>query len=218
MAIAQRTATIMRGLIKRYGPTSLKRALWDEEFSVGKWNFIDHTAGDCVYPYLEKYVADGSILDLGCGPGNTANELADTAYRTYVGVDISEAALVKARKRSEACGRSAKNSFAQGDFLSYLPSQRFDVILFRESMYHVPLGKVKLILDRYTEYLNDHGVFIVRMFASGREDGKSRSRPNAMIDIIEKSFDVVENRRHQEPGEPTVLVFRPRGSRIPVSG
>jgi SAM-dependent methyltransferase len=210
MYIAQRTATIMRGLIKRYGPSKIKRVLWDKEFSGGKWNFIDNTVGDCVYPYLEKYVANGSLLDLGCGPGNTATELAATAYRTYVGMDISEVALDKARKRTEETGRGDKNSFAQGDFLSYLPPQQFDVILFRESMYHVPLGQVKVILDWYTKYLKDGGVFIVRMFAAGREDGKSKHRPNVMIGVIENEFDVVEKRRHREAGEPTIIVFRPR--------
>jgi SAM-dependent methyltransferase len=201
----------MRGLVKRYGPSKIKRVLWDKEYSGGKWNFIDNTVGDCVYPYLEKYVANGSILDLGCGPGNTATELAATAYRSYVGVDISEAALDKARKRTEETGRRDKNSFAQGDFLSYLPSQQFDVILFRESMYHVPLGKVKVILDWYTKYLKDGGVFIIRMFVAACEDGKRKHRLNVMIDVIENEFDVVDKRRHRKAvGEPTVIVFRPR--------
>ena len=163
-----------------------------------------------MYPYLEEYVANGSILDLGCGPGNTATELAATAYRTYVGMDISEAALDKARRRTEKSGRAEKNTFAQGDFLSYAPTQQFDVILFRESMYHVPLGKVKMVLDRYTKYLKDGGVFIVRMFLASRDNGKSKQRPNAMISVIEKSFDVIEKRCHREPGEPAVIVFRPK--------
>jgi SAM-dependent methyltransferase len=210
MYITQRTATIVRGIVKRYGPSKMKRALWDEEFSGGKWNFIDNTTGDCVYPYLEKYVAGGDILDLGCGPGNTANELSAAAYRTYVGVDISEAALVKARMRSAEMGRAQKNGFAQGDFLSYQPPQNFDVILFRESMYHIPVGKVRAVLDKYASYLKDEGVFIVRMFAAGREDGKTRNRPNVMIGIIENTCDVIEKRRHELPGAPTVIVFRPR--------
>ena len=43
-----------------------------------------------------------SVADLGCGPGNTANELAETAYRNYIGVDISEEALAKAARRTDA--------------------------------------------------------------------------------------------------------------------
>ena len=67
----------------------------------------------------------GVAVDLGCGPGNTANELAGEAYGTYVGVDISEAALEKGRRRSEKNGRGSKNSFVQGDFIGYEPSGQF---------------------------------------------------------------------------------------------
>src|SRR5882762_487935 len=167
MPIVERTLRFVNGFLKSYGPSKLKRRLWDEEFSGGKWNFIDDTARDCVYRHLEKYVANGSILDLGCGPGNTANEMTANAYQTYVGLDISQAALDKAARRTEKNGRAEKNSFVQGDFLNYVPARSFDVILFRESMYHVPVEKIKGMLNRYSRYLTDGGVFIVRMSAYG---------------------------------------------------
>jgi SAM-dependent methyltransferase len=207
----------MRGLLKRYGPSNTKRLLWDQEFSSGKWNFIDNTVGDCVYPHLERYAEKGSILDLGCGPGNTANELSATVYRTYVGVDISEAALSKATRRTEESGRADKNHFAQGDFLTYVPTQQFDVILLREAMYHVPLRKVKAMLDRYSKYLRVGGVFIVRMVTSG--GGVRKHRLTETVAVIESEFDVVEKSQYGESG-PTVIVFRPRrGGRIePLRG
>jgi SAM-dependent methyltransferase len=182
--------------------------LWDQEFSGTHWDFIDDTAGDCVYAHLEKHLHYGSILDLGCGPGNTANELAGTAYTTYVGVDISEAALAKARKRTEENGRTAKNSFACSDFLDYRPAHQFDVILFRESMYHVPLGKVKPILDHFSKHLKNDGVFVVRMNIS---DGKGGVKPRlgAIVSVIEAGYDVVEKKQYGESG-PTVIVFRLR--------
>ncbi len=68
-----------------------------------------------------------------------------------------------ARRRTEQAGRTEKNSFALGDFLYYLAPQRYDVILFRESMYLVPLGKVKETLDRYSKHLKDSGVLVVRI-------------------------------------------------------
>src|SRR5271163_2299104 len=146
MYIVDRTLTFVRGFIMSYGPSGIKKRLWDKEFSGTKWNFIDNTAGDCVYPYLEKYAHNGNILDLGCGPGNTANELAGDAYQTYIGVDISEAALAKAVRRTEHSGRASKNSFVNCDFLDYNPALQFDIILFRESMYHIPYGQVLRIL------------------------------------------------------------------------
>ena len=206
MYIVDRTLRFTRGFLLSYGPTPVKKFFWDREFSNGKWNFIDDTATDCVYSHLERFCANRSVLDLGCGPGNTANELAPI-YRNYVGMDISEEALAKARRRTEQNGRSDKNSFQQGDFLSYVPPQKFDVILFREAMYHVPLGKVRGILDRFSPYLTDTGVFIVRLYVT--EKGKTKSRPSAMIGIMEKEFDVVEKMHYKKSGA-TVIVFRPK--------
>jgi len=209
MYIVDRTARFVRGFLLSYGPTNLKKRFWDKEYSEEKWSFAYNTVGDCVYPHLERHTANGSILDIGCGSGNTATEMADT-YRSYLGVDISEAALAKARRRSRECGRGDKNTFECGDFLTYVPAGHYDVILFRESMYHVPLGKVKETLDRYSAYLKDGGVFVIRLFASSPGRTEDKSRPTAMLKIMEAEFDVVEKGRYEAPGRPTVIVFRPK--------
>src|SRR5271154_4700907 len=138
MYILDRSYRFVESFLKAYGPSNLKKFFWDKEYSEEKWAFAYNTVGDCVYRHLERHVANGSILDIGCGSGNTATELAPS-YQSYLGVDISEAALAKARKRSEEIGRQDKNRFVCGDFLTYIPTGRYDVILFRESMYHVPL-------------------------------------------------------------------------------
>jgi SAM-dependent methyltransferase len=207
MYVIERSLRFMRGALTSYGPSILKKAVWDKEYSAGQWSFNDHTADDCVYSHLEKHTRNGSILDIGCGSGNTANELAANAYQTYLGVDISESALDMARRRTGQVGRTDKNSFAQGDFLYYVPPQRYDVILFRESMYLVPLGKVKETLDRYSKYLKDSGVFVVRICTTHKS--KKKTRPTAMLRVMETEFDVIEKRQYGETG-PTVIVFRPK--------
>jgi SAM-dependent methyltransferase len=210
MYIVERTARFVRGFLLSYGPSNIKRLFWDKEYSEEKWAFAYNTVGDCVYDHLERHTRNGSILDIGCGSGNTATEMAETCYRSYLGVDISEAALAKARRRSQECGRQGKNRFECGDFLTYVPTGQYDVILFRESMYHVPLGKVKATLDRYSAYLKDGGVFVVRLFASSLGRTEDKSRPTAMLNIMEAEFDVVEKGRYEVPGRPTVIVFRPK--------
>jgi SAM-dependent methyltransferase len=209
MYIMQRTLTFARGFLLSYGPMRVKKTVWNKEFSGDKWNFIDDTSGDCVYSHLEKHARGGDILDLGCGPGNTANEVAESAYRTYIGVDISESALAKGVKRTNESGRAGKNSFACSDFLSYMPTRKFDVILFRESMYHVPYGQVLGLLDKYSKYLKSSGVFIVRLYLGDRT-GKIKFRVKRKIDLIKREFDIVEESQYDKPGMPVVLVFRPQ--------
>ena len=192
-----------------YGPSGIKKRLWDKEFSGTKWDFIDNTVGDCVYPYLEKYAHNGSILDLGCGPGNTANELSADVYQSYIGVDISESALAKAVKRTQENGRAGTNSFVNSDFLGYHPTQEFNIILFRESMYHVPYGQIQAILYKYSRYLKSDGVFIVRLYTRDMATGKTKSRVARKLDLIANKFEVVESPQFDIPGIPTVVVFRP---------
>jgi len=207
MYIVDRSLQFVRGFLLSYGPSKIKKRFWDKEYSEEKWSFAYNTVGDCVYAHLEKHIENGNILDIGCGSGNTATEMAGT-YRSYLGVDISEAALAKARRRSQECGRAGKNSFECADFLTYVPTGQFDVILFRESMYHVPLGKVKATLDRYSTYLKEGGVFVVRLFASSAGRTEDKQRPAAMLKIMEAEFDVLEKGRYEVPGRPTVIVFR----------
>ena len=209
MYIVQRTVTFVRGFLLSYGPTKVKKGIWDREFVGDKWNFMNDTSSDCVYSHLEKHTRCGDILDLGCGPGNTANELAETSYRNYVGVDISEAALAKGVLRTKENGRADKNSFVCSDFLGYNPTQDFDVILFRESMYHIPFGQVLPILGKYAKHLKKSGVFIVRLYTGDIKTGREKGRVTRKINLIKREFDVVESAQYSNPGLPMVLVFRP---------
>src|SRR5690349_20180863 len=194
----QRLVRLMQSALKSYGPSSIKRYLWNREYSGDKWNFAQNSIGDCVYPALEKYAANGSILDLGCGSGNTGNELAIDSYRKYVGVDISETCLAKATTRSKQNGRGEKNVFSYGDFLTFVPDGDFDVILFRESMYHIPIAKIESTLSHYSKFLKATGLFIVRLATS--EGGQPKQRPTAMIEVIKNAFDVIEHTFDEESG------------------
>ena len=209
MYVIDRGLRFARGFLLSYGPTPVKKVFWEQEFSSGKWNFIDNTADDCVYLHLNRFAENKTVLDLGCGPGNTANEMAP-GYDRYVGVDISEEALAKGRRRSEANGRGVRNIFEQGDFINYVPSEKYDVILFRESMYHVPIGKIKPMLDRYSKYLNPEGVFIVRMYLQDPQNGKAKQRPVRMLEVIQEGFEVVEKGHYPAKSGSVVIVFRPK--------
>ena len=194
-----------RALLLAHGTKRIKKSLWNAEFARGRWDSLAETLGDCIYPCLEQYGRDGSILDLGCGSGNTGAELAANTYHDYTGVDISDVAVEIARKRTEEEGRTEKNRYTQWDIFSYEPTQRFDVILFRESIYYVPGPKMKEMLDRYSNFLKRDGVFIVRLWTGS---GKYRG----VVDLIEANFEIVE-KKVTGPSGTVVLVFRRIASR-----
>jgi len=199
--VNKKVRNALRGVLQAYGTEHVKRRLWDSEFLQGRWNCLDDTAGDCVYLFVEKYARQGRILDLGCGSGSTGNELDATTYHSYIGVDVSEVALEKARRRTEENRRQDKNQYFQSDILSYLPTHKFNVILYRDSIYYIPRGRITGMLKRYAEYLEEGGVFLARIVSGGTS--------KAVVETIESRFDVVEKYISGQPGA-TVLVFRPR--------
>ena len=197
--IVGRLRRVVNGrILKRWGTSSLKRSIWDEEFAAGQWDYLEQTADDPIYGYLDKHCDQGSILDLGCGSGNTGSEMGSSMYDRYTGVDISEQAVRRARARSMGSERQRKNEYVCADISLYEPQQRYDVILFRESLFYVPKSRIVGMLARYRGWLTEQGVIIVRMC--------DRNRYSGIVRLIEQNFAIVD----QSPDSDAniILVFR----------
>jgi len=105
-------------------------------------------------------------------------------------------------KRAEDTGRAATNQYFCGDIFTYVPDGRYDVMLFGDSLYYVPWGQILTMLNRYSSYLRENGVFVARVY--GR-------RYQPIIDTIQSHFQVVEKQSYVLPGDEIfVLAFRPR--------
>jgi 2-polyprenyl-3-methyl-5-hydroxy-6-metoxy-1,4-benzoquinol methylase len=199
MRLTQKIQSVSRGILQRWGPISTRRDLWNTEFANGRWDYIESTPNDFIYSFLTKYLRGGSLLDLGCGSGNTGTELQTNSYHDYTGIDISDVAIEKAKVRSAQAGRAGRNRYFQADIVKYVPAANYDVILFRESLFYVPLARSKGMLDRYRKYLKPGGVIIVRIC--------DRHKYSAIIRIIEMNFQVAE--KHLPRGTTSILlVFR----------
>jgi len=205
MHATQRVRNTVRGFLQSYGTPQMKRSLWNSEFASGRWSSPERPARDFAYPYVEKYAAHGGILDLGCGSGRAASALDGTKYRNYTGVDVSDVALETARKAAAAAGRADQNRFTQSDIATYVPVERYDVILFMESLYYIPWRRIPTVLDAYSRSLTPRGVFIVRMWT-----GTDKYVP--LVRVIEEHFDVIEKHSSDDP-KAVLIVFQPRGRR-----
>ena len=186
-------------ILKKWSNTSIKSTIWDKEFASGQWDSLDHTTEDIIYRYLDKYSNNGSILDLGCGAGNTGNELDEKTYQHYTGVDISKEATQKASIRSKVNHRNNKNEYFASDIQTYIPSKQYDIILFRESIFYVPVNKIKNMLDGYSPHLKENGNFIVRMC--------DRDKYGRIVKLIRKNYIIIDEYLENQ-NRSIILVFR----------
>lgn len=138
-----------------------KNGTWDYLWSIGELARFSVVAGYC--RFLRP---GGAILEVGCGEGVLQDRLDRSMYRRYVGVDLSEEAIAKARTRIAQTPNSSA-SFVVADALGYAPSEQFDVIIFNESLeYFADPGSV---VQRYEPFLTPNGLFIASVFRG--EDG-----------------------------------------------
>ncbi len=117
------------------------------------------------------------------------------------GVDISDVAIDKAMARAREAGVADRREYRLSDILTYVPERQYNVILFGDSIYYMPFGRIASTLSRYGTHLSAESVFVVRLFDVS---GKRRQ----IVDIIESHFFVVEKHENKHT-HVCKIVFRP---------
>jgi SAM-dependent methyltransferase len=75
-------------------------------------------------------------LDVGCGDGRFTRLLA-TMFKTVDGIDINARKIEEAQKAADAGGLAISFRTGSGEALPY-PDQSFDVVVFSNSLHHIP--------------------------------------------------------------------------------
>jgi SAM-dependent methyltransferase len=172
----------------------LNQLVWDVQYALGLWAYLDRP-GDGAAPLdlVERYAPRARILDLGCG--TTVNlPLAPGRYRHYHGVDISRAAIRRARSL-----RRPDTSFEVADVLSYRPTGAYDVILLREVVYYFPVDRVAGLLHRLAGSLAPDGKLIVGIYDVAGAGGRTVAEQ-----VRTCGLTVVEER--SEPPAATIVL------------
>lgn len=105
---------------------------------------------------IRKFRSDYSglkVLDLGCGPGNTARVFLGA---NYTGVDINEKYITVARKKYPGL------NFIDGDVNQVEWGSGFDIILINSLLHHLDDNEVSKILLKTTAALNQTGKVIIQ--------------------------------------------------------
>lgn len=97
-----------------------------------------------------------SFLDVGCGSGYYAVELARRGARSVTGVDFSENMLELARKRATEHQVAGPCRFVRADVLHWQPETRFDVSLVIGVMDYLP--EPGALLRRVRQWTSDRAI------------------------------------------------------------
>ncbi len=84
--------------------------------------------------FLDNVSSEDAVLDIGCGSGELALDVAKKAKRV-VGIDFNKRAIALASVKCQAS--SVKCSFIYGDILTYKFTERFDVIILSNVLEHI---------------------------------------------------------------------------------
>jgi len=165
-------------LATRFGGSRIRGLAFDQKYSDGSWLKLDEKSDPEIVELVEKYAKKGRILDVGCGPGVLSTSLNRESFTHYLGVDISEEALALAKKREDE-----RITFRHGDIEVFESEEKFDLIIFEETLYYLPFSHKK-ILERYTRMLKSDGLFLVTFIEPKRH--------TKIIEMIQSDFSVRE--------------------------
>jgi SAM-dependent methyltransferase len=167
------------------GDVPVDALVWDNEYRRDRWEFLRGIGELPRYSIIGGYVRylrpGAAVLDIGCGSGILAAWLKGH-YRRYLGIDVSSAAIERAR--AEAADDNTE--FRQGDAETDVPTERFDVIAFNESLYYFrdPFTG----FERYRAQLAPDGIIIVSMY-------RGSYRATSILRRLQRRYAVVDTAR-----------------------
>lgn len=135
----------------------------NHEYKSGAWDHFWSEDEEARHHLLLELIQERgtklSLLDLGCGSGRLASLLDGEVVSEYLGVDLSEEGLNKARLQNP------EKTFLHGSYESWTPETLFDVITFNEC-----LGYAKVpahTIQTFLQFLKPGGCIIVSHFRWG---------------------------------------------------
>lgn len=156
--------------------------IWDKQYKKGQWDvlkdILEKERLEVTRNLIIKYSKGGTILEMGCGEGLLQAGLDKSVYLKYVGVDVSQIAISNSKHLQNENVR-----YECGDMESYIPSGKFDIIVFSESLYYS--ANPVALFERYRAFLNQNGKSIVSIF----ED----MRNLRIIDLLNSSYSYIDH-------------------------
>jgi 2-polyprenyl-3-methyl-5-hydroxy-6-metoxy-1,4-benzoquinol methylase len=130
--------------------------VWDSLYRQGKTPWRSIGLSDTTRQLLKSYATGSKFLEIGCGVGDDAGQIAKMGF-DYHGLDISESAIKAAKSRY----LSKRFHFTSANFFRWSAKTSFDVV-YEKGVFH-GLGGVRrrnTFLRRVATLLRPKGIWI----------------------------------------------------------
>lgn len=165
-----------------FGDSPKAKSIWDAEYSDGRWAYMRQQQELARYwifiGYMHSLGCGREYLDVGCGEGLLFERFKFLDYQRFVGVDLSDVAIEKARHYNDQ-----RTNFIPADGDIYEPAGHFDVIVFNESLYY--LREPVRSLERYARSLKPGGCIIISTYTTSR-------RSSAVLREAKREFEMFD--------------------------
>ncbi len=167
---------------RRRGDIPVSPTVWNEQYAAGRWDFLAGLEQLARYSVIAGYIhhlkPNAAVLDVGCGEGLLLRSYRPYGYRAYLGIDIAEQAIARLAAMADD-----KTHFICTDAELFAPEQKFDVIVFNESLYY--FSEPLRIFARYLDYLQENGIVIVSTFLGSK-------RAVAILKRIKERYNLLD--------------------------
>ncbi len=142
----------------------LDQTVVDGEYRSGAWAHFGQLPElprqSIIVGYVTQLYQNPAILDLGCGSGRLAQLFQPHPFRRYLGVDLSVEGIRLAREL-----KLTRCEFTEGNFETWSPPEKFDVIMFSECIgyAHDPGA----LVARFLPSLAPGGMIVISHFRFG---------------------------------------------------
>ena len=128
-------------------------------FAPAQWEAAELAVDDLLE--LVDPPAGAEVLDVACGPGRHAIELAERGYRV-TGVDRTAAYLERARYRAAQAGVSV--AWEEGDMRSFCRPERYDLVVnLYTSFGYFDVDENRRTMQNFYASLDEEGKLVVEM-------------------------------------------------------
>lgn len=123
----------------------LERRLWNGQYVAGRWERSDRPPR--TLELVAQLCAGGRLVELGCGEASVPRQLPAGAFSDYMGVDISDVAISRARAQTAEAGVRGC-TFLRADIANWEGTRDATLILAEECLYYLDPSAMRSLLDR----------------------------------------------------------------------